>query len=163
MKRLHQYSKASHCILCHLYRFISSWTSSILGQIGQYALFFSNLERQHFVPCTYSGENAVGTITPLFLIVSSSNLQVTRTGIKSQRSSNSGHIRLGIDFGVTYPWAPQTYCGLSSAFSFDRILFKLAGNQDEHKILDKFDFVPDLSIPSGLHALEYRKFSHRLI
>ena len=42
------------------------------------------------------------TITTLFLIVSSSNLLITRTGIKSQRSSNSGHIHLSIDFGVTY-------------------------------------------------------------
>ena len=134
-----------------------------MSQIGQYALFFRDLERRNFFLSTYSGENAVDTITPLFLIVPSSNLQVTRTGIKSQRTSNSGHIHLSIDFRVTYPLAPQRYCGLDSAFSFDRILFKLAGHQDRHKILDEFDFRPDRSIASGLCALEYRKFSHRLI
>ena len=59
---------------------------------------------------------------------------------------------------------------------FDRIFFKLAGNQDMHRILDDFDFGSDRSIGSGLHlgqigvllqaelhALDYRNFSHRLI
>ena len=45
LKRLNQ-SRASNCILCHLYRFLSSWTSSILGHIGQHALFFRALERR---------------------------------------------------------------------------------------------------------------------
>ena len=58
--------KGNDCILCRLYRFISSWTSSILGQIGQNALLSVEF---------YSGENTVDTITPL-----------TRTGIKSWTS-----------------------------------------------------------------------------
>ena len=43
-------------------------------------------------PLTYNGESGVSTLTPLVLIISSSNLHVTRTGIKSQTSSNFGRI-----------------------------------------------------------------------
>ena len=43
-------------------------------------------------PLTYNGENNVSTPTPSVLIQSSSNLQVTRTGIKSWMSSNFNQI-----------------------------------------------------------------------
>ena len=48
-------------------------------------------------PLTYDGENVVRSITTSFLIGASSNLQVTRTSIKSRINSISGH------FGVTRP------------------------------------------------------------
>ena len=41
-----------------------------------------------------TGRNALDTIAPVFLIGSSSNLQVTRTGIKYWMSLNSSHIHL---------------------------------------------------------------------
>ena len=44
------------------------------------------------LPLTYDGENEVSTLTPSILIRSSSNLQVTRTGIKSRTNSNFGQI-----------------------------------------------------------------------
>ena len=47
--------------------------------------------RKH--PCTYNGENDVSTLKPSILIRSLSNLQVTRTGIKSGTSSIFGQIR----------------------------------------------------------------------
>ena len=43
-------------------------------------------------PLTYNGKNHVSTLSPLFLIWSS-DLQVTRTVIQSQMSSNFSHIR----------------------------------------------------------------------
>ena len=43
-------------------------------------------------PLTYNGENDVSTFSRLFLIWSFSYLQVTRTCIKSRRSSNFGQI-----------------------------------------------------------------------
>ena len=53
---------------------------------------------------TYNGENVMDTIVPSFLIGSSSNLQVTRTGIKSQ---TTGQIWLLLNFEVTLPWAHE--------------------------------------------------------
>ena len=38
---------------------------------------------------------------------------------------------------------PQTY---ASSFIFDRIIIKVAGNQDRHKSSDEFDFGPLVSI-----------------
>ena len=93
MKRLSQLSRASNCILCHLYRFLSSWTSSILGQIGQCALFFRALERR-----ICSGENAVDRITPL-----------TRTDIKSWTSLILGQIKF-----QSYPSIDWSYLPLST-------------------------------------------------
>ena len=37
-----------------------------------------------------------------------------------------------------------------SSFIFDRIIIKVAGNQDRHKISDEFDFRPDYSLWSYL-------------
>ena len=38
------------------------------------------------------------------------------------------------------------WCLHASSFSFDRIFIKVAGNQDRHKSLDKFDFEPLVSL-----------------
>ena len=52
--------------------------------------------------------------------------------------------------------------GHKSPFIFDRIIIKLAGNQDRRKILDKFKFRQIRLIASELLALECRKkyFGH---
>ena len=44
-------------------------------------------------PLTYNGENGVSAFSLLLLIRSFLYLQVTRTCIKSRKSSNFGHIR----------------------------------------------------------------------
>ena len=41
-------------------------------------------------------------------------------------------------------------CPIDSAFNFDRIFIKLAGNQDSHNFSDEFEFQPDQSIPFGV-------------
>ena len=46
------------------------------------------------LPLTYNGKNGVSAFSQSPLIGSLSNLQVTRTGIKSRTSSNLGQVRL---------------------------------------------------------------------
>ena len=57
-------------------------------RLDQNSGFHGNRKR----PLTYNGENDVVTFSLLFFIRSFSNLQVTRTGIKSRTSSNFGQI-----------------------------------------------------------------------
>ena len=58
--------------------------------------------------------------------------------IKSWTSSNSGPIHQLIpELSALERW--KKCCGHDSAFSFDRVLFKLAGYKDKHKISDEFD------------------------
>ena len=64
--------------------------SEILGQTGSKFCF----PRQPKAPIDLQWENALTVITPLLLIGSSLNLQVTRTGIKSQISLIWGQVGL---------------------------------------------------------------------
>ena len=75
-------------------------------------------------------------------------LQVMRTCIKSWMSLNFGQIeplttelapleRLKISHRLTMGKG----CLLASSFIFDRIIIKVAGNQDRHKSLVEFNFV----------------------
>ena len=41
-------------------------------------------------------------------------------------------------------------CLHASLFIFDRIIIKVAGNQDRHKSLDEFDFRPDQTTHFGV-------------
>ena len=47
------------------------------------------------------------------------------------------------------------WCLHASSFIFDRIIIKVAGNQDRHKSLDKFDFRPLVSM-THLYVFEMR-------
>ena len=86
----------------------------------------------------------------LLLIRSFLYLQVTRTCMKSRTSSNFGQIgpltkelaaleRLKISHRLIM----GKCCLHASSFMFDRIIIKVAGNQDRHKSSDEFDFRPD--------------------
>ena len=91
------------------------------------------------------------TLTPSFLIESSSFLQVTRTTIKSLIFSKFGQIR---------PWTVElaalerlekipidlygeTYCDHSRAFDFELIFFILADKKDHYKSLNEIVFLQD--------------------
>ena len=50
------------------------------------------------------------------------------------------------------------WCLHASSFIFDRIIIKVAVNQDRHKSSDEFDFGPDELLTLELLALEWRKF-----
>ena len=80
---------------------------------------------------------------------SSSNLQVTRTAIKSQTESNSGQI-LPVDLELLALECLIKCCEHDSAFIFYLIFFTLADRQDRHKISDGFDFGPDQTIRFGV-------------
>ena len=100
------------------------------------------------LPLTYDGEDDVSRLMASVLIRSSSNLQVTRMGIKYQTSSNFGQIEpLTSELGALerLKHFPQTYNGkmvsrnishklimgkwcLEASIIFDRIFVKLAGN-----------------------------------
>ena len=43
------------------------------------------------------------------------------------------------------------------SIAIDPILFKLAGNEDMHNILDEFEFRPDLTTDYRVSCLERRK------
>ena len=103
--------------------------------------------RKH--PLTYNGENDVSTFSRLFLIRSFLYLQVTRTCIKSRTSSNFGQIRLLTSCPRASKKVPIKWENASS-FIFDRIIIKVAGNQDRHKSSDEFDFRPDQTSHFGV-------------
>ena len=71
-------------------RSIKAWMSSNLGRIRLFTLELFDLERRIFFPL--NGENDVSTFSQLLWIQFSSNLQVTRTGIKSWLGSNSDQV-----------------------------------------------------------------------
>ena len=101
-------------------------------------------------PLTYNGENDVSTLTPSVL-TRSSNLQITRTGIKSWTSTNFGQIGpLPSELSalehlkISYRHIMGKWCLQASTFICYQIFVKLAGNQDRHKISDEFEFCLDL-------------------
>ena len=51
-------------------------------------------------------------------------------------------------------------CLHASLFIFDRIIIKVAGNQDRHKSLDKFDFGPDQTTHFGFTCPWMTKILH---
>ena len=104
-------------------------------------------------------EIGVTMLACLFLIESSSKLLVTRTGIKARTSLILGRIRLltlefiALEWWKFYTSEPEylwgqlanlgimgKWCLHASLFVFDRIIIKVAGNQDRHKSSVEFDF-----------------------
>ena len=71
------------------------------------------------------------------------------------------------DYGVSCPWVSKTFpilimgkwCLHASSFIFDWII-KVAGNQDNHKSLVKFDFRPDQTTHIGVTCPWVTKISH---
>ena len=68
-------------------------------------------------------------------------------------SSNFGQIGLltrelvALEFQkISYRLVMGKWCLSASLFMFDRIIIKVAGNQDRHKSLDEFDFGPLVSM-----------------
>ena len=100
-------------------------------------------------PLTYNGENGVSTFSRLLLIRTSIYLQVTRTCIKSGTSSNFGQIgplttELAVlgHLKISHRLIMGKCCLHASSFIFDRVIIKVAGNQDRHKSSHQFDFGP---------------------
>ena len=61
------------------------------------------------------------------------------------------------DYGVICPWALKNRRHHFFSVAIDPILFKLAGNEDMHNILDEFEFRQIGPPTTELPALERRK------
>ena len=123
------------------------------GQLDQNSGVHGNRKLQ----LTYNGENGVTTFSGLLLIWSFVYLQVTRTCIKSQTSSNFGQIgqltmeltaleRLKLSHGLIM----GNWCLHAISFIFDRIIIKVASNQDTHRSSVEFDFGPNHTTHFGI-------------
>ena len=85
----------------------------------------------------------------LFLIGSVSYLQVMRTCIKAWMSLNLGQIPpLTMELAALQLLKHRRHHFFSVAI--DPILYKLAGNEEMHNILNEFEFRPDLSTDYGI-------------
>ena len=124
-----------------------------LGRLDQNSGYHGNRKPQ----LTYNGENDVSTVSRLLLIRSVSYLQVTRTCIKSRTSSNFGQIGpLATELAALerlkkfHRLIIGKCCLHASSFIFDRLIIKVAGNQDRHKSSNEFDFGPDQTTIFGV-------------
>ena len=84
-------------------------------------------------------------------------LQVTRPCIISRTSSNFGHIGPLTTVLAALERLKKSHrlimgkcCLHASSFIFDRVIIKVAGNQDRHKSSDEFDFGPDQTTHFGV-------------
>ena len=92
----------------------------------------------------YNAKNAVSTFSQSPLIGSLSNLQVTRTCIKSWTSSNLGWVGLFTLelFALErfhWLWMGKWYLYLFSV-TMNSVSIKLTDNEDSHEISDEFEF-----------------------
>ena len=95
--------------------------------------------------------NVVSTLAPSFFIGSSLFLQVSRTVIKAWMGLKFSKIGPGSTelaalerlkkFSVVLQW--EKCCEHSGAFIFEWIFTFLAGNNNNHKSLNEFEFLPD--------------------
>ena len=115
---------------------------SFWGRLDQNSGFYGKRKP----PLTYNWENDAFTFSRLFLIQSFLYLQVTRTCIKSRTISNFGQIRpLTTELAAlerlksSHRLIMGKCCLHASSFIFDRIIIKVAGNQDRHKSSDECD------------------------
>ena len=119
------------------------------------------------LPLTYNGENGVSTFSPLFLTRSFLFLQVTRTCIKSQTSLNFvqiGPLTTELAALKRLNISPRLIIGKcclhASSFIFERIIIKVAGNQDRYKSSEKFDFGSDQTTHFGVTCPSMMKILH---
>ena len=111
----------------------------------------------------------VSSFFRLLLIRSFLYLQVTRTCIKCQTSSNFGQIGpLTTDLAalerlkISHRLITGKWWFHASSFLFDRIIIKIAGNQDRHKSSVEFGFGPNQTTHFGVTCSWVTKISHLL-
>ena len=111
------------------------------------------------LPLTYKWENGVSIFSRLLLIRYFLYLHVTRICIKSRKNSNFGQIG-----PLTTELAAfkrlKKWCLHASSFIFDRIITKVADNQDRHKSSVKFGSGPNQTTHFVVTCPWVRKISH---
>ena len=124
--------------------FIFYWIFIRLANLG-WVWFWGRSDYSH-------GENVVQTIVTPFFIRSSSNMQITRTSIKSLTSLVLAHFwLLARELSTFEGLIDLEQCWDDSNFIFDQIFIRLAGNKDSHKtILEPYkncvNYVPGLTL-----------------
>ena len=113
----------------------------VLGQIGSKLWF----PWQQKPPLTYNGENNVSTFSRLIVIWYFLYLQVTRTCIKSRTSSNFCQIGPLTTELYALERSHWLWMGKMVSLSFFSVtmnsdFIKLTGNEDRHKISDRYEF-----------------------
>ena len=108
-------------------------------------------------PLTWNGENDVSIFSQLLWIQSSWNLQVTRTGIKSQMSWNFDCIWPVILELYALEWWKE-WCLQLFSVTFDWLFVKLAGKEDRHKSSNEFEFGLDRNFLFGVIPPWVRNF-----
>ena len=151
----------------------SNFICSITGGGERLQMFWGRLDQNSGVhgnrkpPLTYNGVNGVSTFSWLPLIRSFLYMQVMRTYIKSWTSSNFGQIRpLTWELAalehlkISHRLIMGKWCLHASSFVFDRIIIKVAGDQDRHKSLVEFNFRPDQTTHFVVTCPWVAKISH---
>ena len=146
---------------------------SITGVGKGCIMFWSGLDQNSGVhgnrkpPLTYNRENGVYTFSRLLLIRSLLYLQVTRTCIKSRTNSKFSQIGLLTtelavleSQKISHRLILGKWCLHASSFIFDRIIIKVAGNQDRHKSSAEFDFGPNQTTHFEVTCPWVTKISH---
>ena len=116
-------------------------------------------------PLTYNGENGVSTFFQLFLIL------ILAGDVDMHKISDEFEFRPDrtTDYGVSCPWTSKQIshrlimgkcCLHASSFIFDRIIIKVAGNQDWHKSSVEFEFGPNQTTHFGVTCPWVTKISH---
>ena len=119
-------------------------------EFGPGGTFHYGVTRPWVFPLILNWENGVSIFSQLLWIQSSSNLQITRTGIKSQINSNFDRIwPIILELHALERWKKKSYLQLFSV-TFDWIFVKLAGTMDRHKSSNEFEFGPDRMINFGV-------------
>ena len=122
------------------------------GRLDQNSGFHGNRKP----PLTYNGENDVSTFSRLFLIRSFLYFAGNKDMHKISDEFEFRPDRT-TDYGVSCPWGLKKsklimgkWCLHASSFIFDRIVIKVAGNQDRHKSSNEFDFGMDQTTNFGV-------------
>ena len=118
---------------------------NVLRQIGSNSVVHGNRKP----PLTYNGENGVSTLSRLPLIQSFLYLQVTKTYITCRSSSNFGQIGPLTRELASHRLIMGKWFLHASSLIFDRIIIKVAVNQDRHKSSIEFDFGPNKTTHLG--------------
>ena len=114
--------------------------------------FQPDLISHFWVTCPGAVQKMISNFSQSPLMRYLSNLLVTRTSIKAENEFEFGPDQI-IHFGVIRPWA-LTFCPIDLcwrkwcihlfSFNLNSVSIKLTGNEDRHKILDKFELRSDL-------------------
>ena len=105
------------------------------------------------LPLTYNGQNCVPAFSQWPLIRSLSNLQVTRTGIKSRMSSNLGQVGLFTTELFALECSHWLWMGKMGSPSFLSYYEFSLHQSYRHKISDEFEFRSYLTSHFGVTCL----------